>query len=304
MDLRQLEVFVAVAETLSFSKGADRLDIAQPAASQSIQTLERSLGVPLLLRTNRRVSLTPAGEALLPRAKAMVMESLLVREEVRRTARGEIGRLRIGTMGAATHTFLPELIRTFRSDRPGVMVEVAEMTPTQQYAELESGRIDVAFTRTPSAAEHPDLRAQLVYTDQICVCMPESDPLLATPGVIPLTKLAERDWVFYERAEAPQFVDSMHDACRKAGFTPRIVARARLMATIPLMVACGVGVSLVPGSVRHLGQPGAVIRAIAGAFHPIPLVAVVKDPAPRLVREFLAHLGERSPGIAEQMEFV
>lgn len=304
MDLRQLEVFVAVAETLSFSKGADRLDIAQPAASQSIQTLERSLGVPLLLRTNRKVSLTPAGEALLPRAKAMVMESLLVREEVRRTARGEIGRLRIGTMGAATHTFLPDLIRSFRAGREGVMVEVAEMTPTLQYAELESGRIDLAFSRAPSSTEHPDFRSHLVYTDQICICLPEGDPLLATPGVIPLTKLAERDWVFYERSEAPQFVDSMHEACRKAGFTPRIVASARLMATIPLMVACGVGVSLVPGSVRHLGQPGAVVRAIAGAFHPIPLVAVAKDPTPRLVREFLSHLADRAPEIAVRMEFV
>lgn len=300
MDLRQLEVFVAVAEELNFTRAADRLEVAQGAVSQSIQTLERSLGARLFARTNRRVALTPAGESLLPQARSLLRQASSVRDEIRRAARGEIGRLRLGVMGAATHTWLPRLIREFRSSRPGVMVEIAEMTPTQQLKALHDGRIDLGFARKPQLTHTDELVTQLVYVDELVLCLPAEEIPATIPA--PLADYAARDFVLYAREEAPELVDLMREHARSAGFSPHVVAEARLMATVPLMVACGVGISLVPGSVRTLAQPGAQMVCTTPRSAAVPLIAMFRPEPSRLLRVFLNHLEESRPWIAKEME--
>jgi DNA-binding transcriptional LysR family regulator len=300
MDLRQLEVFVTVAEELNFTRASDRLEVAQGAVSQSIQALERSLGARLFARTNRRVALTPAGESLLPQARSLLRQATSMRDEIRRAARGEIGRLRLGVMGAATHTWLPRLIREFRTTRPEVMVEIAEMTPTQQLMALDNRRIDLGFARKPPLAHTDEVVTQLVYVDELVLCLPADEIQATLPAS--LANYADRDFVLYAREEAPELVDLMREHARSAGFSPRVVAEARLMATVPLMVACGVGISLVPGSVRTLSQPGVQMVCTTPRSAAVPLIAMFRPEPSRLLRTFLHHLEESRPWIAKEME--
>ena len=128
MELRHLRYFVAVAEELHFGRAAARLHIAQPPLSRQIRDLEREVGTPLFERVARGVELTAAGRAVLPEARLMLAQAARAQRTAERAARGEIGRLRVGFVEAATYSrVLPEVLGFFRMHLPNIGISLFEM---------------------------------------------------------------------------------------------------------------------------------------------------------------------------------
>src|SRR5512132_145644 len=128
MELRHLRYFVAVAEELNFGRAATRLRIAQPPLSRQIRDLEREIGTPLFERVARGVELTPAGRAFLPEARLTLAQAERAQRTAQRAARGEIGRLRVGFVEAATYSsILPALLGFFRIHLPDVGLSLFAM---------------------------------------------------------------------------------------------------------------------------------------------------------------------------------
>jgi DNA-binding transcriptional LysR family regulator len=303
MDLKLLASFATVAELSSFTEAAARLHIVQPAISRQIQQLEQEVGTALLWRTKRSVRLTPAGSLFLLRARDLLARADAAKHEAQRAARGEAGRLKIGYLGSATSPFLPDLVQRYRTRYPGVQVAVAELTPAEQITAFEHEAIDVGFTRPLAPHEKKHFHLLNVYTDRLVAALPSTDPRSRQPQLA-LRDLAADDFLFFDRALAPGLSDSALAHCQKAGFSPRIKAEAPLMQTVLVMVASGMGVSLLPACVSHLNVKGAALLPLSGRAMPIELVMVwPRHPTSPTATAFHELLIERLPSVRRQMSF-
>ncbi len=286
MELRQLRYFIAVAEELHFRRAAERLHMSQPPLSQQIRALEDELGFTLLTRTRRRVELTPAGEAFLRDARALLSELDGAVATARRIDAGQTGRLRVGFVGSALLSIVPGTVERFRASRPGVAIELRERSTVDQLRAVAAGVVDVGLVRPPIEDDGP-LRAQTVLRERTVAALPAAHPL-ASLSRVPLRRLAAEPQVMFPRDQAPGFHDLLIAALAGTGAGPRVIQYAPEMLTIIGLVAAGTGVSLVPASVSRLALDGVTYRPVTGAPHS-ELVAITRagdDSA--LVRAFVA----------------
>lgn len=260
IEMRLLRQFIAVAEELHFRRAAARLGMAQPPLSLAIQKLERAIGVELLDRSRRQVRLTEAGLAFLDEARRAVAQVERAVVAAQRAARGMAGILRITYVGAAVYDVLPRLIRAYREGHPDVELELRERTSVGQVRALQRGQADVGFVRPPLFGAD-DLRSQTVLRERILVALPE-DHRLAARKSLALRDLAGEGFVMFPAHEGPSFHARLISACEAAGFSMRVVQEAVQMHTIVSLVAAGLGVALVPASLRNLRQVGVVYREL------------------------------------------
>ncbi len=286
MELRQLRYFIAVAEELHFRRAAARLHISQPPLSQQIARLEQELGSRLLTRTRRRVELTPAGEAFLRDARAMLEELDVAVATVRRIETGQAGLLRVNFVGSALLSIVPGIIQRFRRGRPEVEIELRERSTLEQLRALNSGIIDVGLVRPPIEADDA-LATEVVMRERTVAAIPSGHPL-AKRARIPLKLLAAEPLVLFPREQAPGFHDLLTGRLAATGSSPRVVQYAPEMTTIIGLVAAGIGLSPVPASVAGLGLEGVTYRPLSGAPD-TELLAVTRagDDSP-LVAAFIA----------------
>jgi DNA-binding transcriptional LysR family regulator len=294
VELRQLRYFVAVAEELHFRRAAARLHISQPPLSQQISALEAELGCTLLERTRRRVELTPAGEAFLRDARAVLAELDAAVSTARAIAAGHAGFLRVGFVGSALLSIVPTAVQAFRRARPGVEVELRERSTVDALRLLRNGTIDVALVRPPIESEE-DLRTELVLRERTVAAIPADHPLAALRR-IPLRRLAAEPLVLFPRPQAPGFHDLLIGRLAASGPTPHVAQYAPEMTTIIGLVAAGIGVSPVPASVAHLEIEGVTYRPLGGAPD-TELVAVTRahEDAP-LAHAFIAGARDAARG--------
>jgi DNA-binding transcriptional LysR family regulator len=244
-ETRLLRYFVAVAEELHFGRAAERLHIAQPSLSRAIRDLERTLGADLLTRTKRTVRLTEAGRALLERAPAALAEVERAVDETRRVGRGEIGRLRLGFLPSATVELVPALVRASRAAFPGVRLELFEMLDDAQLDALHERLLDVALLRTARA--ETGLAFEPLVRERLCAVVAH-DHRLAGRKRVRYADLRGEPLVLWPRREAPETFDAIIEACRAAGFSPRVGQEATSAYTIIGLVAAGVGISVLAGA--------------------------------------------------------
>ncbi len=263
MELRQLRYFVAVAEELHFRRAAERLHISQPPLSQQIRALEEELGFALLVRTRRRVELTPAGAAFLRDARSILSELDGAVAGARRIDAGQTGRLRINFVGSALFSIVPGTVERFRRSRPGVALELRERATVDQLRAVRAGLADVGLVRPP-IEEDDSFRVQTVLRERTLAALPAAHPLAALRRV-PLRRLAAEPLVLFPRDQAPGFHDLLIDSLAGAGSAPRVIQYAPEMLTIIGLVAAGTGVSLVPASVARLALDGVAYRPVTGA---------------------------------------
>ena len=249
MDLRRLRYFVAVAEELHFGRAAQRLNISQPPLSVQIRTLEREIGAPLLIRTQRRVELTEAGRVLLEEARRLLGQAEAAVIHVRRAAEGTVGRLTIGFVSTVDYSILPPLVRRFRQKYPGISLKLLELTGDRQQALLQSGELDLGLSILPSPAS--DLTMRPVFREPLIAAVPASHPLAARRRAA-LRSLAAEPFIQFPRELAPGLYDLAIAACQKAGFTPNLSQEAIQMQTILGLVAAGLGVAVVPRCMSKL----------------------------------------------------
>lgn len=248
MELRHLRYFQAVAEELSFSKAARRLNIAQPALSRAVQEIERDVGVNLIDRNRRSARLTPAGAVLLQEIALLLdrLEESLRR--VRRTAAGEEGELRLGYIGPPTKPFLGRILAEYRRRYPRVSVHLEERTPERVWEMVAKGRLSVGLTRPVLAHEALGLPSLLLRHERLCAALP-ADHVWAEKTSLAWRALARESLIMLARREGAGSHDAALAACRQAKFIPRVSHAPSLIGTVLQYVEAGAGIGIVPESV-------------------------------------------------------
>jgi DNA-binding transcriptional LysR family regulator len=257
IELRQLRYFVAVAEENHFGRAAERLHMTQPPLSQTIQSLETTLGTPLFLRTKRSVALTPAGAALLPEARRMLEQASALPELVQRAASGESGRLSLSFVSTADYSVLPPLLRDFRERYPQVQIDLREATTDVQLEDLQHRRIDAGLLIPPLQDKNTaGLDYMTVLSEPLILALPKNLKSLRGKSAVALQAVADLPLIIFPRRIAPSLHDAILGCFRNAGLTPRIGQEAIQMQTIVGLVSAGMGIALVPQSVSNLKRPG------------------------------------------------
>jgi DNA-binding transcriptional LysR family regulator len=219
VELRHLRYFIAVAEELNFSRAAQRMHMAQPPLSAAIRQLERDVGVDLFVRTTREVKLTDAGRAFLQGARRTLADAERATEDAKRAAAGELGRLRIAYSWSTRFETLPALGRAFRVSHPGVELLAQEMWNARMPSAFGSGSIDVALSLCPEIASELELAP--IRKERLVALLPEAHPLTREEA-IPLSALADEEFVLFPREVAPRLHDAFMAIYRRAGFEPRV----------------------------------------------------------------------------------
>ena len=262
MELRQLRYFVAIAEEGNFSRAARRLHISQPPLSIQMKSLEDELGVRLLERTNRGVSLTAAGSVFFEETRAVLARLEHARSKALRADRGDIGMLSVGFVSIADYGILPPALKDFRSRFPLIEVQLHELTTDSQIRELRAARLDLGIGLAP--VEEPDLEFESLLREELVLAMPSGHPAARGDRAVDLRALSKESFIVPPRDVAPGLYDTTISCCSAFGFAPRITQHARQMQTVVGLVSCGMGFALVPSSVRNLKRTGVRYRQLRG----------------------------------------
>ena len=257
MELRRVKYFVAVAEELHFAHAAQRLGISQPPLSQQIKALEDEIGVRLFERNKHKVTLTYAGDAMLVEAYRLLEQAERLRTVVRQANEGVVACLNIGCVSSALFDVLPPILERLHAEHPEIGLSLRDYETPAALSALLQGRLDVAFIRTDKV-EAP-LQSLPVTRDRFIAALHQRHPL-ARRKVIPLESLADEPLVIYSRQISPRPYDTIIAACLKAGFSPNLAYQSASIQSQIGFVACGLGIALVPGLVKHWRVPGVVYR--------------------------------------------
>ncbi|CAN5889191.1 LysR family transcriptional regulator [soil metagenome] len=249
MELRHLHYAVAVAEELHFGRAADRLHVAQPSLSRQVRQLEHDLGVELFKRTSRRVELTPAGAAFVHAARRTLAAASDSRVAAVQAASGVRGRATLGFVASAAVEVLPRVVAVHRAERPLVQLSLREMTTEEQVPQLLDGEIDVGLGRDLEPTD--DLQVQTLQREPLLAAVPH-DHVLRHRRRIRLAELERSPFVTLPRDRVPRAWDKLLVMSRAAGLTPHFAQEANQFVTLLALVAAGLGVAIVPDSVRTL----------------------------------------------------
>ncbi len=250
MDTRLLEYFVTVAAEESITETAHVLDVAQSTVSVGLRSLERELGVTLFDRSTRSVRISEAGEQLLPQARVALDAVEEIRTRAGQNAAGERGRLRVGIFTAMEQlNRLPEALSDFRALHPGIDVTLgaSRSGSTGLSEDLLRGRIDLAFVALDNGN---DFETVELSSAPYVALLPSSHPLAHTRSVS-LAQLADDNWVDVMEGYGNRL--EVERALRERGLTRHIIAEVNAVPAIPLFVAAGLGVSVVPLVVEAKG---------------------------------------------------
>lgn len=270
MELRQLQYFLAVAEEASFTRAAARAHVAQPAVSQQIGQLERELGEKLFDRGDRRVRLTPAGEAFLPHAREVLAATGRARDAVT-TAQGDLaGVIRLGTIPSPPQLLLDRLAG-FGQAHPRVRMLVRSGDPQELTAGVVAGSLDAAVIGSagrrqpagPSGQRLPAAVASATIATEPLVAAVSPDHRLAGAGEVTLAQLRDEPLATLTTGTGLRSV--LEDACSEAGFVPRIRAETNDLHLLAHLAAQGLGAAVMP---RSAAEPARAALAVLSLREP------------------------------------
>jgi DNA-binding transcriptional LysR family regulator len=271
--LARLSCLIAVAEELHFGRAAERLHMTQPPLSRQIQQLEAELGVQLIDRTTRSVTLTPAGVAFLPDARRILQLAESASLTVKRVPAGDLGTVVVGFTAASAHVVLPLLFDAAREKLPDVKLDLREMVTSVQLEALMTGELDLGMARPP--VRRPGLVSRPLLHEQLIAALPVAHPLAELGRQLTLNDLDGQDVIMYSPVQARYFNELLISTFTIAGATPRYVQYVTQVHTMLVLVRSGIGIALVPASAATLHPEGVAFRSI-GAFRerPVELDAV------------------------------
>ncbi|WP_430513348.1 LysR substrate-binding domain-containing protein [Pannonibacter phragmitetus] len=283
--LRHYELLVVLAEELHFGRASERLGISQPQLTLQLKQMEELIGATLFERNRRNVGLAPAGQLLLPEARAVLRHAARAESVAMRAGRGMIGELALGYIGAAAFNgVLTKLVRGFREKAPDTQLRLTLMDLDRQIPEVSAGNLDAGIVRLPFPNMPDNVVMRTLCQERLWLAIPQSHPLAESDTPVHLASLGGEPFVTTHLPPNTGFAAAMHRACARAGITPDVVQRSPQFASIVSLVAAGLGVAVVPQSVRNLLMPGVVYKPLADVEETanISLVYQVERQSPAL----------------------
>jgi DNA-binding transcriptional LysR family regulator len=242
VELRQVEAFVRVAETGSFTRAAVRLHVTQSAVSQQIRALEREIGAQLFVRGPRRVRLSSTGRNLLPTAQDMLRcRAVLFERGGARTVAHPRGHLTVGTGGSSTVHLFARLYHAFAQEHPGIAIDARTMQRTRETIEqVGSGELDVGFAPLPVGA--PGLGSRLLGYQEALLMVPRGHRL-SLARYVRSRALASERFILYEPDVSVRWLTDRF--FRREGFTPKVILESNDTYLIKTMVEAGLGIAFL-----------------------------------------------------------
>jgi DNA-binding transcriptional LysR family regulator len=252
VQLQQLSYFLAVAQARHFTRAAEVLGVAQPSLSKQIRALESELGAPLFSRARGNITLTPAGEALLPLANRILADVDTARLEVQELAGLRRGRVRLGATPSLCSGVLADTLRRFHDTYPGIGLIVQEDGSRDLVKHLTRGALDLALVILPLADDTP-LVTSPILRENLVVASRVGDDSLPSRRHLHITDLRDRPLVMFRPGY--DLREATIAACRQAGFEPRFAVEGGEMDAVLRFVEVGLGTAVVPSMVLA-GRPG------------------------------------------------
>jgi DNA-binding transcriptional LysR family regulator len=255
MEFRHLRYFLALAEELHFGRAARRLSMSQPPLSLNIQQLEASVGAKLFTRNSKEVRLTAAGEALVPRARALLEQAGEAARHARDVEQGMAGALQVGFVGGMLYRGLPQMLREFMALHPKLRLVMTELSSQDQLIELAHDQLDLGFVHTTRV---PAEMSRLLFASEPFVCCLPADHALARKRTVSLRLLQGEPFAVVARAVSPDYHARILAICNDAGFFPEIRYELRSWLNVVSLVSQGMGVALAPRSLARAALSDAV----------------------------------------------
>jgi LysR family transcriptional regulator, transcription activator of glutamate synthase operon len=243
MELRQLRYLVALADEQHFTRAAAREHIAQPALSQQIRRLEREVGVPLVDRTTRRVTITDAGEKLVSRARRILSEVDAACAELQALTGVRTGRVNVGAMHTMGPVDISYALAVFHQRHPGVELTVREQSSEELAEMLRDDVLDLAFLSVTERIESHGLGLHQLVSEELVVVLPHDHPL-AGRRRLRMAELADEHFIGYR--EGARLRELLTIAARRAGFEPVVKLESNESERIRRLVARGMGMAILP----------------------------------------------------------
>ncbi|WP_113718334.1 LysR family transcriptional regulator [Arthrobacter dokdonensis] len=293
MNLRRLELFVAVAEELHFNRAAQRLHMAQPPLSQQIRKLEEECKVALFVRNSRNVELTSEGEVLLEHARRVLAQYAVMESALLHARNGELGRLRLGFVSSAAIRLVPGLVRHMRSTWPGIDLQLREETTDAQLELIAAGTLDAGISREVRTV--PGISATVIMHEPLVVAV-AADHRLAARATVSLKDLHGESFIAFPRRRISSLFDHISALLHAVGVDFDIAQEAVQFPTILGLVAAHLGIAVVPESMRAFAIPGLVYLDIEddNATSTISLVYATETSSSLLVAKIKEALDEMS----------
>ncbi|ALS21016.1 MULTISPECIES: LysR family transcriptional regulator [Paenibacillus] len=242
MELRQLQYFVKVARKQHVTQAAEELHVAQSAVSRQIRQLEEELGVQLFVQKGRNLQITAVGKLFLSRIEAVLTDLERAVNEIHEYLDPEHGEIRVGFPHSLGIYLLPTVIAHFRKNHPKVKFRLRQGTYNSLIRDVMKGEIDLAFI-SPFPEKHSHVAGELLLREELYAIVPQGH-VLCEYQTIRLEQLKEDSFVMFSEEYSLRAI--VLEACRKAGFSPRIGFEGEETDTIRGLVAAGMGVSLLP----------------------------------------------------------
>jgi LysR family carnitine catabolism transcriptional activator len=289
MSVKQLRAFLAVAHTLNFAQASEQLNLSQPALSLAIRALEETLGGPLLLRTTRRVTLTPEGATLFPIARQLLADWDNAEETLRQRFTLQRGKVSIAAMPSFAANQLPPLLKVFRDRYAGINVAVHDVINEQVFEMIREGRVEMGIAFEPEPSD--TLHFTPLCTDRFVAIMPKDSPL-ASKDHVTWRELLTMDFIALQRPSAVRLL--LEQELLRSGKKLEVAFESHQLVTVGRMVASGLGVSAVPAlCVKQMGELGAQC---------VPLIAPQIEKRVGLIRMAQHQLSAAAQALAETIE--
>jgi DNA-binding transcriptional LysR family regulator len=245
MDLRQLRYLVALAEERHFTRAAAREHIAQPALSQQIRRLEEEVGLALVERTTRHVSITAAGELLVARARRILAEMDAAQAELQAVRGIHTGHVTVGAMHTMGPIDVSLALAIFHRRHPGVELTVREMSSEEMAEMLRVDELDLAFLSVTERIESHGLGLHQLISEELVVVLPRDHPLSGRETLM-MRELEGEQFISYR--EGSRLRELLLTAGRQAGFEPQVKLESNESQRVRRLVARGMGVAILPRS--------------------------------------------------------